>query len=185
MVSFLLSASSPSAPGSKLIVAGVLCGSTSPEGKITEAGLRECEIRSPKSWFPTRINQGPPRSHNMPPTGIETGPPQILNEILPRNQEEGRQVPTGADAAGIRCSPLIPRPSSAAAAPFWRTKRLRRLHATAKLVALSPGLADAAIAGCLTSTPAGQSKSPRRRLQLLRPGRALLLALAGRSCCGG
>jgi hypothetical protein len=33
MVSFVLSASSPSAPGSKLIVAGVLCCSTSPDEK--------------------------------------------------------------------------------------------------------------------------------------------------------
>jgi hypothetical protein len=40
---------------------------------------------------------------------------------------------------------LIPRPSWEGAASFWRTKRLRRLHATAKLVALSPGLADAVI----------------------------------------
>jgi hypothetical protein len=130
--------------------------------------IRECEIRSPKTRFPNRITKAPPRSHNTPPTGTETGPPRFGN-LPPHTQKEPGL--DKADPAGFRCSPLISRPSSAAAAPFWRTKRLRRLHATAKLVALSPGLADAAIAGCLTSNPSRASKSPRGRLQLLRPRR--------------
>jgi hypothetical protein len=169
MVSFLLSASSASAPGSKLLV----CGSASPETKPSQTRIRELEISSPEPSISAPRTEAQLRSHTKQPQTEASG----------RNRDADGRPPKNIFFA------IFPQKQPAVAAKPWTGGAALTFDPEAELGGRGAVLADEAAEEAarhgeasrplpgprgrrhrrpLSSSfpPPSSSKSPRRRLQL-------------------